>query len=294
VNSKIKIAIIIVLITLSVGISSILYNVLIVLETRNNPINKAPVISNLPDQTVYKDFPLLDAFDLDNYTIDPDSDLLTYSIIGNTNSLCGISIDNESRIDIIPTSDWTGFSNVTIQTSDGKLNASDSFIINVIEVEYFLGIKEGNVFIWEVEKVNITNFNDIFGFEPNFGEGDLCKMIIHDINEDIILWILQAEFWAYGSNWEESGSVVNFRIYKNPANFNDEIFLPIPVSIYLQEIITHFPVEYYLTGMSLFKDGISDTGKDYTWQKEYNTNGAMITESFLDEYDNVIVRLRLL
>jgi len=291
VNVKTKIALIIVLIILSAGISSILYNVLIVL---NNPINKAPVISNLPDQTVYKDYPLLDAFDLDNYTIDPDSDLLTYSIIGNTNPLCGISIDNESRIDIIPTSDWTGFSKVTIQTSDGKLNASDSFIINVIEVEYFLGINDGDEFIWEVEEVNITNFNNIFGFEPNFGEGDLCKMIIHDINEDGISWILQAEFWDYGSNWEGSGRVVNFRIYKNPAGFTDQIFLPIPVNIYLQEIMIHFPVEYYLTGLSLFKYGISDTGENYTWQKEYNTNGAMITESFLDEYDNVIVRLRLL
>jgi hypothetical protein len=290
VNAKTKIALIIVLIILSAGISSILYNVLVLLETRN----KAPVISNLPDQTVYKDFPLLDAFDLDNYTIDPDSDLLTYSIIGNTNPLCGISIDNESRIDIIPTSDWTGFSKVTIQTSDGKLNASDSFIINVIEVEYFLGINDGDEFIWEVEEINITNFNNIFGFEPNFGEGDLCKMIIHDINEDINSWTILFEFWEYGSNWDESGSLVNFRIYKNPADFTDQIFLPIPVYIYLQEIITHFPVEYYLTGLSLFKYGISDTGKNYTWQKEYNTNGAMITESFLDEYDNVIVRLTLL
>ena len=64
-NVKTKIAIIIVLIILSTGISSILYNII---ETRNNPINRAPVISNLPDQTVYKGFPLLDAFDLDNYT----------------------------------------------------------------------------------------------------------------------------------------------------------------------------------------------------------------------------------
>ena len=291
-NVKTKIAIIIVLIIFSAGISSILYNVLV---TRNNPINRAPVISNLPDQTVYKGFPLLNAFDLDSFTIDPDSDLLTYSIIGNTNPLCGVSIDNESRIDIIPKSDWTGFSKVTIQTSDGKLNASDSFIINVIEVEYFLGIKEGDIFIWEIEEVNITNFNNIFGINPNFGEGDLFKIIIRDIlSEDIIMWIIQFEMWDYGSNWDESGTLVNLRIYKNPADFNDEIFLPIPVYIYLQEIITYFPTEYFLTGLTLFQNKVSDIGENYTWQKEYNTNGAIITESFLDEYDNVIVRLRLL
>ena len=285
---------IIVLITLSAGIGSILYNVLILPETRNIPINRAPVISNLPDQTVYKDFPLLNAFDLDNYTIDPDLDLLTYSLIGNTNPLCGVSIDNESRIDIIPTSDWTGFSNVTIQASDGKLNASNSFIVNVIEVEYFLGIKEGDIFIWEVEELNNTNFNTIFGFDPNYGEGDLLKIIIRNINEDVISWIIQIEMWDYGSNWDASGSLINFRIYKNPADFDDELFIPMPVDIYLQEIITHFPVEYYRTGLSLFKYGVSDTGKNYTWQKEYNTNGAMITESYLDEYDNVIVKIRLL
>lgn len=293
-NLKTKIAMIIVLITLSAGIGSILYNVLILPETRNIPINRAPVISNLPDQTVYKDFPLLNAFDLDNYTIDPDLDLLTYSLIGNTNPLCGVSIDNESRIDIIPTSDWTGFSNVTIQASDGKLNASNSFIVNVIEVEYFLGIKEGDIFIWEVEELNNTNFNTIFGFDPNYGEGDLLKIIIRNINEDVISWIIQIEMWDYGSNWDASGSLINFRIYKNPADFDDELFIPMPVDIYLQEIITHFPVEYYRTGLSLFKYGVSDTGKNYTWQKEYNTNGAMITESYLDEYDNVIVKIRLL
>ncbi len=285
---------IIVLITLSAGIGSILYNVLILPETRNIPINRAPVISNLPDQTVYKDFPLLDVFDLDNFTIDPDSDVLTYSIISNTNPQCGISIDNESRIDIMPMSDWTGFSNVTIQASDGKLKAIDSFLINVIEIEYFLGIKEGDEFIWEVEEVNITNFNTIFGFDPNYGEEDLLKIIIRNINEDVISWIIQIEMWDYGSNWDASGSLINFRIYKNPADFTDGIFLPMPVDIYLQEIITNFPVEYYRTGLSLFKYGVSDTGKNYIGQKEYNTNGAMITESYLDEYDNVIVRVRLL
>jgi len=294
VNLKTKIAMIIVLITLSVGISSILYNILIVLETRNNPINRAPVISNLPDQTVYKDFPLLNAFDLDNYTIDPDSDLLTYSIIGNTNPLCGVSIDNESRIDIIPTSDWTGFSNVTIQASDGKLNASNSFIVNVIEVEYFLGIKEGDIFIWEVEELNNTNFNTIFGFDPNYGEGDLLKIIIRNIDETSTMWFIQIELWDYGSNWNLSGSVVNLYLHKNPADFGDELFIPTPVHIYLQEIITYFPEEYYLAGLSLFKDDRSDTGENYTQQKEYNSNGVMITESFFDEYDNVIVRARLL
>jgi len=157
-----------------------------------------------------------------------------------------------------------------------------------------LGIKEGDIFIWEVEELNNTNFNTIFGFDPNYGEGDLLKIIIRNINEDVISWIIQIEMWDYGSNWDASGSLINFRIYKNPADFTYGIFLPMPVDIYLQEIITYFPVEYYRTGLSLFKYGVSDTGKNYIGQKEYNTNGAMITESYLDEYDNVIVKIRLL
>ncbi|MFX1346308.1 MAG: transglutaminase-like domain-containing protein [Promethearchaeota archaeon] len=128
-NFKTKIALIFALITFSAGIGSIYYIVL--LEKKTDNVNKAPVISNLPDQQLEKGSTRLDAFDLDDYTNDPDSDLLFYSIIGNTNSLCGVNIDSENKIDIIPDSEWIGVSNITIQASDGKLNATDVFMINV-------------------------------------------------------------------------------------------------------------------------------------------------------------------
>ncbi len=132
-NLKAKIVLIIVLIIVTTGISSIIYIELI--GTRNTVVNRAPVISNLPDQKLYKDSFLFNAFDLDNYSFDPDSDLLNYSIIGNTYPQCGVSIDIENMIDIMPASGWTGVSNITIQVTDGKLNASDAFIINVTESE---------------------------------------------------------------------------------------------------------------------------------------------------------------
>ncbi|MFX1392906.1 MAG: transglutaminase-like domain-containing protein [Promethearchaeota archaeon] len=98
-------------------------------------INRAPNISDLPNQMLAENSQLFDAFDLDDYSSDIDSDILIFSIIGNTEPNCGVSIDEENRIDIIPTAYWYGISNITIQVSDGKLKASDTFKVNVSETK---------------------------------------------------------------------------------------------------------------------------------------------------------------
>jgi hypothetical protein len=50
------------------------------------------------------------------------------------------------------------------------------------------------------------------------------------------------------------------------------------------------PSEYYRIGYSIFKQGRSDTGKDYVWEKEFDTRGIIAIETYYDEFDQVIVR----
>lgn len=171
---------------------------------------------------------------------------------------------------------------------------SGGLIFDVKAQEYSLIIEENDEYIWGIEEINATNFKNVFGFDPNFGEGDLFKMIIRNIGETFILWIIQAEIWDYGSNWDASGSVENFYLQKNPAAYDDGLFIPLPADIYLQEFVNYSSEDYYLIGFSLYKHDLSDTGQNYTWQKEFNSNGVMITEAYFDQYDNVIVRLKLL
>ena len=66
--------------------------------------NQAPTISGLPNQTILEDGQIPNAFDLDDYAVDPDTIILAYAIIGNTAPNCGVSIDGENRIDVEPLS----------------------------------------------------------------------------------------------------------------------------------------------------------------------------------------------
>jgi hypothetical protein len=94
--------------------------------------NQPPVITGLPDQVLDEDTVLENAFNLDDYASDPDEDdSLTYSIIGNTNPDCGVSIDTDNNIDINPTANWNGQSVVTIQVSDGRATDTDTLTITV-------------------------------------------------------------------------------------------------------------------------------------------------------------------
>jgi VCBS repeat-containing protein len=99
-----------------------------------NP-NSPPVISGLPDISLDEDTSLDNEIDLWAYASDaedPDIDL-AFSIVGNTNPDCGVSIDIDNRyIDISPTPDWNGYSDVTIQVMDtGGLTDTDTFRITV-------------------------------------------------------------------------------------------------------------------------------------------------------------------
>jgi len=42
---------------------------------------------------------------------------------------------------------------------------------------------------------------------------------------------------------------------------------------------------------SVFKQGRSDTGKDYLWEKEFDSRGILAIETYYDEDTQIIVRL---
>ena len=101
------------------------------------PVNDPPAISGLPDRTVLEDHSWNNAIDLWAYTYDPETadSGLTFSITGNTNANCGVSIDSNRYIDINPASGWHGYSDVTVRATDPSgLWSADTFRITVTSV----------------------------------------------------------------------------------------------------------------------------------------------------------------
>ena len=158
------------------------------------------------------------------------------------------------------------------------------------EEEYTIGFTEGTELIWEVVELDLTSFKEIFGFEPNFDIGDQNRIIIREIYEVTLDWVIEIEFWDYKTDWRLSGKSITLGMKFGPEYYDDYLFSLFPVEEYLAEVAS-LSSEYYRIGLSLFKQGKSDTGLDYLWEKEYDTRGILLTETFYDEFDQVIVRL---
>jgi N-acetylneuraminic acid mutarotase len=95
--------------------------------------NIPPSINNLPDQMLWEDDSLEDSFNLNDYASDHETPAsgLSYTIVGNTDPNCGVSIDADDNIDISPSLNWHGYSDVTVQVSDGEDTDTDSFRVTV-------------------------------------------------------------------------------------------------------------------------------------------------------------------
>jgi hypothetical protein len=157
--------------------------------------------------------------------------------------------------------------------------------------EYRVGFTEGTELIWEVSDLDLMKFKDTFGFEPNFEIGDQNRIIIREIDDSPDLWLITIEFWDYKTDWGLSGRRLTLYMGKDASAYEDYLFSLYPVEEFLDEAIESLPTDYYRIGLSIYKQGKSSTGLDYTWQKEYDTRGILITETVYDDFDQIIVRL---
>ena len=154
-----------------------------------------------------------------------------------------------------------------------------------------IGFTEGTELIWEITELDLVSFRTIFGFDPNYELGDQIRMIIRGIIPDFsIAWIIDVEFWDYKTDWGLSGELYSIYINRNPELYDDYIFSLTPVEDYLENAIAFLPSEYYRSGLSIFKQSKSDTGLDYTWQKEFDPRGILIEETYYDEFEQIIIR----
>ena len=101
--------------------------------------NAPPMISGLPDLTVPVNRSLDNAIDLWAYTNDAEDTKadLTFTINNAPAAGAGVSIDEQRYVDVNPSADWTGATDVEIQVQDtGGLTDTDTFRVTVKAIVY--------------------------------------------------------------------------------------------------------------------------------------------------------------
>ena len=90
-------------------------------------------ISGLPDQTLAKNTTRPAAVYLPSYASASGAPgaALSYSIVGNTDPSAGVSLVAGVTLSFAPTAEWTGYSDVTVQVTDGVHTATDTFRVTV-------------------------------------------------------------------------------------------------------------------------------------------------------------------
>jgi hypothetical protein len=97
------------------------------------PANQPPVMSTLPPLQLMEATQMERAFNIRNFTSDPDTPLanITFRIEEITEPKVGVSIDADGWVSIRPDRKWSGISFIVVNASDGKLSAKSSFTVTV-------------------------------------------------------------------------------------------------------------------------------------------------------------------
>ncbi|MHB9037879.1 MAG: tandem-95 repeat protein [Armatimonadota bacterium] len=264
-----------------------------------NAVNDAPVITGLPDKSLSEDASLNNTIDLWAYTIDADNSdsTLTFTVTGNTNSNCGVSIDTNRYIDINPTPNWNGYSDVTIRTTDPSgLYTENTFRITVNAVNdpptiSTLPDRSLN------EDTSLNNTIDLwaFAYDPDNADSSLTFTITGNTNPSCGVSIDSGRYIDINpaANWNGNSDVTirvadttgawvedTFRITVNPIN-DPPVLEGIP-----DEMVVKNDIMNYAIHLPSYASDVETPSSGLTYTITANTNpscGAAINGfNFID------------
>ncbi len=150
---------------------------------------------------------------------------------------------------------------------------------------YSLGVKEDKEYIWEVTYLDSRLFGRILGSEPNYDVGDRIKLIVREIVDVETYWRITIDYWDYQADWGQTGTFQNIQLYKLALQYQNCIFLPIPVEDYLEDVEGEFPADYQVDGFKISQILKSEIDEEYLHERIYNNDGIIVTEAIY-EYSN--------
>ncbi len=158
------------------------------------------------------------------------------------------------------------------------------------QTTYEFDLKEDDSFTWEIKELNIHNFEKVFGFEPTYEVGDQMKKTVRNVLEISYGWSLSVETWDYDSSFNTNGSIDSVKVFKDPKDYIDNLFIPTPVNDYLAEVANQYS-EYSVEGAKITKQAEGPNGDKYTLELEYDSRGVKASEVYTDDDDIVLVRI---
>ncbi len=160
------------------------------------------------------------------------------------------------------------------------------------QTTYEFALKEDDSFTWEVKELNKHNFEKVFGFEPTYEVGDQMRKTIRTVLDISYGWSLSIESWDYDSSFNSNGSISSIKVYKNPEDFSDNMFIPTPANDYLSEAVKLKEGQgYSVEGTKVTKPDKGPEGDKYTVEFEYDSRGVKASEAYIDDDDIVLIRV---
>lgn len=184
------------------------------------------------------------------------------------------------------------------------------FPVNVVGVEYTLGISDSDTFIWEIEKLDSDIYEEIFLIDANFKEDDQSRIEMDYIEESHEKWRIFYFFWDY------TGDVRDFedrpddyktrKVYKDPDDQADKIndletfvkmwIIPNPIVDYIEEFRDEYDNDFFdvsVEGDTLRMKPAVENIK-YEIDITYGDDGVANMIEYIDDNEEIFVRIILL
>ena len=242
------------------------------------PINDAPVLSNISNQTIEEN----DSLDLFLQVVDVDTgETLIFSASSNSSEIDFIINSADSMLKVIPAADWNGSANIMIIVSDGELQDSTSFLFTV-------GSVNDAPVIEQISNM-VINEDDLLEFSVEISdvdEGDMLSLSISSDTGSVAVNVDSENRTVTtrpDTNWHGSAQI---HVVVSDAQLTDTssfmlTVLPIndaPVISQASDIF--FPEDSSFS--SIFQYADVDTGEVLVFSAFSDTNQVMVTASSID------------
>jgi len=192
------------------------------------------------------------------------------------------------------------------------------FTINVSGLDYSLDVKENDVYIWKVEKLDEDVYKSIFvGENIDFEEDDYKKVRIDSIDKSTEYWRIIYSYWDYTDDTDDFNNKADddksIKVYSDPKEKADNIplganeamdkianmwLVPTPFTNYIEEFRDEFdhPVIKVDIEDDILIAQISVTEEipsTYEIELSYDLNGVMEKLVYIDRNDDEFLEIVL-
>lgn len=184
------------------------------------------------------------------------------------------------------------------------------FPVNVVGVEYTLGISERDSFIWEIEKLDDDLYEEIFLTDADFDEGYQSKIEIEYIDEISEKWRVRYYIWDYTSDlrdFEDRADDYKIRnVYKDPKDQADKIndleaftemwVVPNPFVEYIEEFRDEYESDFFKVSVEDDTLRMKPVVENIQYEIEitYGEEGVANVIEYIDVDGEIFVRIILL